>query len=78
MTFLHRCSWLLSTFASGGELFLTLFYWAVLYDPNEDKIHYWNLLVHLCAYLVMLIDIFVTARPWKWQHFYLAGIMALT
>ena len=77
MSHLHRAAWVMSTIASAGELFLTLFYWAVLYDPDKSNLSYWNFLVHGLAYIIMLIDIFVSARPWRWQHFYIAALVAV-
>jgi len=42
----------------------------VLFDPDEDSVSFWNVLVHGLLAVVVLVDLFLAARPWYWEHLY--------
>lgn len=65
-----KITWILSTSASSAAFFITPFYWIVLFDPEEDKLDYFNVFVHALNSVIVFIEVWVTARPWRWQHFY--------
>ena len=70
-SWLRKMTWVLSTVASSGALFITPFYFLFLYDPDFSQLDYWNLFVHGINSVLMVLEVWVTARPWRWQHFYM-------
>ena len=75
MTFGHQFVWCLSNMNTPISCFISLFYWLVLFDPAKDSLSYWNLFSHLFNSLINLLDLCVSAQPWRWQHFYLPTSM---
>lgn len=77
MTFLHKWCWVLSNLRCAPAIFITIFYWAVLFDSDEDRVDYSNVFTHILNSVICLVDVIVSARPWRWQHFYQPAILAL-
>lgn len=50
----------------------------VLYDPaTEGAPTFWNVMVHGLNSAAVLVEVLVTARPWRWHHFYQPAIAGL-
>jgi hypothetical protein len=76
MTALHRISWVFSNLVTTIALLITVIYWAALYSP-EEGVDYFNLFVHGLNSVIVVVDIFVSARPWRMHHVYIPIIYGL-
>ena len=72
MTSLHQLSWMCSTIATSISLFVAFFYWSFIFPPESvHNVGFYNLFAHAGVPLIMLIDLFITRRPFRWHHVYL-------
>ncbi len=61
--------WAFNTVASCLALLITIIYWGALY--GEGKPAYFDAFVHALNSVIVVVDLLVSARPWRLHHFYL-------
>lgn len=73
MTSLHSYAWFLCSLSHASALFITVFYWSIIYDSSlyVGPISYGDVNAHVLNSVVCLVDIFVSARPVRLAHFYI-------
>ena len=70
--------WILDIIATPAAIVVSALYWIILYDPKEDGVPtYWNVLVHGLNSCIALLDLMVSRKPVRWQHFYIPGLYGL-
>jgi len=86
MSFVYKFSWALNTITFNIALTISIIYWGVLHHFVDEKILglmfalrgngavILNVLLHGANTIACLIDIFISARPWKKFHFAYAMI----
>ena len=57
----HRIAWILSTTATSAALLITVIYWALLFSA-DDSASYLNIFVHGLNSVIVVVDIFISAR----------------
>jgi len=78
VTLAHCVSWILSTTATGGALLITIIYWALLFPGEDPPVSYQNVFVHGLNSVIVLVDVFISARPWRFHHVYMPVTFGLT
>ena len=81
---IFRISWALQNMTGSVAVFISLVYWTLLH-PVVVENHlmsgtykeFLNVFLHGLNSVSFLIDIFVTARPWRIHHFYFAIMFGL-
>lgn len=68
--------WILDNIATPCAVFITIFYWSILYDP-DDGAEYFNIYVHGLNSVMVLLDLVVSNKPYRWQHFYIPIIFGV-
>ena len=72
-------SWALATTSNSMSLIVALVYWAFLheYNPNETSLEtFVNYDYHLFIAMISILDVIVSARPWRFAHVYLLVVLA--
>ena len=72
----------LTATAYPNALFVTVMFWAFLYDYSQPFVLTWhsyvNLAVHLLQSVIVLIDTLVSSRPWRLWHAWCPMLCGLT
>ncbi|XP_040564299.1 protein rolling stone [Lepeophtheirus salmonis] len=71
----HKISWALANISFNGALFITLIYWVILHagvaDTFESDIAVaFNFFMHTVNTISVIIDFFISDRPWRILDFY--------
>ena len=69
----YKVYWLLYTVGTAGAFLITPLYWIVAFMPG-DTITFFNIFVHALNSVICVVEIVVSAKPWRWQHFYPCAI----
>ena len=64
----QKVYWVLYSVTIQGTIFAIIGYWGLAFDPVTDPITYANLLKHLIAGILAIVDLFVTAIPIRILH----------
>ena len=64
----NKVYWVLYSVTIQGTIFAVIGYWGLVFDPVTDPITYANLLKHLIAGILAIVDLFVTAIPIRILH----------
>ena len=73
---IYTVYWILYTVGTSGAFFITPLYWIVAFKPG-DEVTYFNIFVHALNSVICVVEILVSAKPWRWQHFYACFIYGL-
>ena len=71
VTLAHCVSWILSTTATGGALLITIIYWALLFPGEDPPVSYQNVFVHGLNSVIVLVDVFISAREGHHKSFWM-------
>ena len=72
VTIAHSVSWILSTTSTAAALLITVIYWALLFSPDEP-VAYLNVFVHGLNSVIVVVDVFISAREGHHKSFLDAG-----
>ena len=70
VTIAHSISWILSTTSTAGALLITVIYWALLFSP-DDPVAYLNVFVHGLNSVIVVVDVFISAREGHHKSFWM-------
>ena len=76
-----KLTWIMSSSANNLAIAVTIVYWGALYDSNEKRTlleEFDNYNVHLIQTVITLIDVAISARPWRFCHAIYPFLFALT
>ena len=79
--FTLKLSWIMSSAANNLAIAVTIVYWGALFDPKEERAtleEFENYDVHLIQTVITLMDVVISARPWRLFHAIYPFIYALT
>lgn len=62
--------WILHSMAVISAIVITTVYWAAVYNPKTDRIDGVNLTTHLFNSVLMMLDLWIVAHPFKLLHCY--------
>ena len=65
----QKIQWLLSSIATFMVIGVCIFYWPLVYKPNESYLNYGNIVGHGILCFIGLVDIYITGIPWRILHF---------
>ena len=69
VTLAHCVSWIMSTTSTSGALLITVMYWALLFSPDYP-VAYLDVFVHGLNSVIVVVDIFISARDGHQSHEY--------
>lgn len=67
----QRILWILFTISVHMSVYVVILYWGLLYDPSFTNINYFsfvNIVTHVVAGVVAIMDVFITAIPYRLLH----------
>ncbi|XP_033115446.1 protein rolling stone-like [Anneissia japonica] len=76
LPFYFSLTWLLQVVAFSAAVTVTLLFWVLVYDPAVDTVHTYVVHVHGVNTLLVLIDVFAVANPYRLIHFIYPSIYA--
>ncbi|XP_039276514.1 protein rolling stone-like isoform X2 [Nilaparvata lugens] len=71
----YKLYWVIHSVAVICSVVITTIYWSAVYRPETDSIDVVNLTVHVFNSVLMVLDLWVVAHPFKLFHFYWAFIL---
>jgi len=71
----HRTLWMLANVNSDVSLLCSIVYWPFLY--NQEPLDFQNITGHGLITAINIIDVFISARPWRCLHAYHVQLFCL-
>ena len=69
MTWFHKISWAVTSAITTLAVFITIFYWSIIFAVGENS--YFNVFVHGLNSVIVIVDLAVVAKPYKFQHLFM-------
>lgn len=67
MTGVHKLFWIISTISTTAAVTVSLNYWILVHNPEQDEINFNNIMTHVMNAVILLIDLLVTTHPGKFK-----------
>ena len=77
LSWYFKVTWLFQNIWLAGTLSVTIFFWALDFDPERSVVTVFNLHIHGVNLLVAILDQFFIASPYRVLHFIYPSGMAL-
>eukprot|EP00095_Tigriopus_kingsejongensis_P005529 maker-scaffold282_size228295-snap-gene-1.24 protein:Tk05529 transcript:maker-scaffold282_size228295-snap-gene-1.24-mRNA-1 annotation:"hypothetical protein DAPPUDRAFT_306029" len=70
----YKVSWTITNITWTSAVFISIFYWSILYDNNFN---YFGFFVHGLNSVICLLDLLVSARPFRMHHVYIPALFGV-
>ena len=71
MTLLHKCAWFVCNLNTNISIYITFFHWVIIHrEHDKDNHSYFNHFSHTMTFVINMLELMISAKPWRMQHFY--------